>query len=165
MLMPSQYAEKLPATKPERMLSDAPPSSEDVTTSFTWAELIKVKTLTNSGMMAPASVPQEMIDASFHHSVASPLSVGIINLDTMKVRMMDTTDVSQTRDVSGVSKFMWSELENRALAMASLMKYEPALETSIMIRITKIHTSSCTCTTGSRTAARMKAIRATPVTP
>src|SRR5258707_15817887 len=106
------------------MPSDAPPCSAEVTTSLVWRDSVEVKTLTNSGMMAPASVPQEMIDASFHHSVASPLSVGIINLDTMKVRMMDTTDVSQTRDVSGVSKFMWSELENRALAMASLMKYE-----------------------------------------
>ena len=58
------------------MLSDAPPSSEDVTTSFTWLELIEVNTLTSSGMTAPASVPHEMIAASFHHSVASPLSVG-----------------------------------------------------------------------------------------
>ena len=29
---------------------------------------------TNSGMMAPASVPQVMIVASFHHSVPSPMS-------------------------------------------------------------------------------------------
>src|ERR1043166_3938106 len=110
MLRPSQYPEKLPATKPDRMLSDAPPSSEDVTISFTWLELIRVKTLTSSGMMAPASVPQEMIIASFHHSVVSPPSVGIIILDTMKVRMMDTIEVSHTSEVSGASKFMSSEL-------------------------------------------------------
>src|ERR1041385_2550304 len=109
-LRPSQYPEKLPATKPDRMLSDAPPSSEDVTISFTWLELIKVKTLTSSGRMAPASVPQEIIAASFHQSVASPPSVGIIILDTMKVRTMDTIEVSQTREVSGASKFMSSEL-------------------------------------------------------
>src|SRR6478672_1082502 len=109
MLKPSQYPEKLPATKPERMLSDGPPSSEDVTISFTWLELIKVNTLTSSGMMAPASVPHEMIEASFHHSEASPPSVGIIILDTTKVRTMETMDVSHTSDVSGASKFMWSE--------------------------------------------------------
>ena len=50
----------------------------DVTTSFTWADLVEVKTLTNSGMIAPARVPQEMIEASFHQSVPSP-RVGIIS--------------------------------------------------------------------------------------
>src|ERR1044071_735574 len=109
MLRPSQYPEKLPATRPDRMLSDEPPSSEDVTISFTWLELIKVNTLTSSGMMAPARVPHEMIEASFHHSEASPPSAGIISLDTMKVRMIDTIEVSHTSDVRGVSKFMWSE--------------------------------------------------------
>src|ERR1700731_3897791 len=98
------------------MLSDAPPSSEDVTTSFTCEELIRVKTLTSSGMIAPASVPQEMIDPSFHQRVESPPRVGIISLDTMNVRMMETIEVIHTSDVSGVSKFMWSELPNRALA-------------------------------------------------
>ena len=49
------------------MLSDAPPSCEAVTTSRMWAECVEVKTLTNSGMIAPASVPQEMIVESFHH--------------------------------------------------------------------------------------------------
>src|SRR5512145_1937549 len=48
--MPSQYALKFPATKPDRMFSDAPPSLDDVTTSFTWRECIDVKLLTNSGM-------------------------------------------------------------------------------------------------------------------
>ena len=33
--MPIQYALKLPATNPDRMLSDAPPSFDDVTTSLT----------------------------------------------------------------------------------------------------------------------------------
>ena len=123
MLRPSQYPEKFPATRPERMLSDGPPSSEDVTTSFTWLELIKVNTLTSSGMMAPASVPQEMIDGQLppQRSVVRPVS-GIIILETMKVRMMDTIEVSHTSDVSGASKFMWSELPYRALATASLMK-------------------------------------------
>ena len=78
MLRPSQYAEKLPATKPERMLSDAPPSRDDLTTSCTCREFVEVNTLTSSGMTAPASVPHEMIDASFHQSVPSPSSTGII---------------------------------------------------------------------------------------
>src|SRR5471030_879901 len=98
MLIPSQYAEKLPATKPDRMLSDAPPSSEDVTTSFTCAELIRVKTLTSSGMIAPASVPQEMMVESLHQRVASPPRSGMISRETMKVSIIDTNDVIQTRE-------------------------------------------------------------------
>ena len=35
-------------------------------------ELVDVKIFTSSGMIAPASVPQVMIVASFHHSVPSP---------------------------------------------------------------------------------------------
>ena len=59
------------------MLSDAPPSREAVTTSLTWADSVEVKTLTSSGIIAPASVPQEMIVDSFHHSVPSPLRFGM----------------------------------------------------------------------------------------
>ncbi len=58
--MPSQNALKLPATKPERMFSDAPPSRDDVTTSRTWLDCVDVNTFTNSGIIAPASVPQVM---------------------------------------------------------------------------------------------------------
>ena len=60
------------------MLSDAPPSRELVTISRTWRELVEVKTLTNSGISAPASVPQLMMVASFHQSVVSPARSGII---------------------------------------------------------------------------------------
>ena len=49
------------------MLSEAPPWRDAVTVSFTWPELVEVNTLTSSGMIAPASVPHEMIAASFHH--------------------------------------------------------------------------------------------------
>ena len=56
------------------MFSDAPPSRDEVTTSFTWLDSTDVKTLTSSGMIAPASVPQVMIVDSFHHSVPSPRS-------------------------------------------------------------------------------------------
>jgi hypothetical protein len=62
--------------------------------------------------------------------------------------MMETIEVSHTSEVSGLSKFISSALPKRALATASLRKYAPPLETSIMMRMTKIHTSSCTCTVG-----------------
>ena len=54
------------------MFSEAPPSRDAVTTSRTWPELVEVKTLTSSGMTAPASVPQVMTVESFHHRVPSP---------------------------------------------------------------------------------------------
>jgi len=68
MHRPIQKAEKLPATKPDRMFKEAPPCLEQLVTSFTWAELVLTKTLVNSGMSAPAMVPQLMITESTHHS-------------------------------------------------------------------------------------------------
>src|SRR5580765_694516 len=62
-----QNTEKLPATRPDRMFSEAPPSLEAATTSWTWRECELVKTLVNSGMRAAARVPHEMIVLSFHH--------------------------------------------------------------------------------------------------
>src|SRR5215813_5462499 len=82
IVMPSQYALKLPATRPDRMLSDGPPSREDVTTSFTCRDSTDVKTFTNSGMIAPASVPQVMTRESFHQSVPSPARSGTIIFET-----------------------------------------------------------------------------------
>src|SRR5438105_14549029 len=106
MLIPSQYAEKLPATRPERMFSDAPPSREELTISRTCRDSIEVKTFTNSGITAPASVPQEMMRESFHHSVVSPPRSGIIRLETMNVAMMEKMEVIHTSEVKGASKFM-----------------------------------------------------------
>src|SRR5215831_9632705 len=126
------------------MFSDDPPSSDEVTTSFTWEDSTEVKTFTSSGMIAPASVPQEMMVESFHHSEASPPRSGMINREMTKVKTMETMEVIQTREVSGASKFISSELPYLALAMVSFRKKETALATSIMMRITKIHTSSCT---------------------
>ncbi len=103
--IPNQNALKLPATSPERMLSEAPPSREETTTSFVCADEVDVNTFTSSGMIAPASVPHEMTADSFHQSEPSP-SPGISTYDTMKVTATDTSDVSQTREVSGVSKFI-----------------------------------------------------------
>src|SRR5438034_8473642 len=67
MVMPSQNALKLPAMRPDKMLSEAPPSREEVTTSLTWLDSVDVKILTSSGMIAPASVPHVMTVESFHH--------------------------------------------------------------------------------------------------
>ncbi len=74
MARPSQYALKFPATSPDRMFSDAPPSRAEVTTSLTWADSVEVKIFTNSGMIAPASVPHVMTVESFHQSDPSPRS-------------------------------------------------------------------------------------------
>src|SRR5436190_18684141 len=107
MIRPIQYAEKLPAVRPDRMLSDGPPSFDAVTTSRTWPELTDVNTLTSSGMIAPASVPHEMIADSFHHrpsgSAESPLPIS--RYDMMNVKITETIEVSHTSTVSGCSKF------------------------------------------------------------
>ena len=55
---------------------------------------------------------------------------------------METTEVSHTREVSGASKSISSLFAKRALAIAPFTKYESALETSIMMRITKSQTSN-----------------------
>src|SRR3954468_13863016 len=100
--IPSQYALKFPATKPDRMLSDAPPSRDEVTTSCTCADFTDVKTFTSSGMIAPASVPQVITAESFHQRLPSP-SVGSSIRDTTNVSATEISDVSQTSDVSGAS--------------------------------------------------------------
>ncbi len=56
------------------MLSEAPPSRDEMTTSFTCPDSVDVNTFTSSGMIAPASVPQVMTVDSFHHSEPSPRS-------------------------------------------------------------------------------------------
>src|SRR3954447_14710039 len=106
MMMPIQYALKLPAVRPARMFSEGPPSFEAVTTSFTCCDSVDVKTLITSGMMAPASVPQVMMLDSFHHMVSSPFGprCGMSRYDTTKVMATDTRDVTQTSWVSGFSK-------------------------------------------------------------
>src|SRR6058998_2632179 len=100
MLRPSQYALKLPATNPDRMFSDAPPSRDEVTTSLTCRDSVDVNTLTNSGMIAPASVPQVITSESFHHNVPSPARSGTISFETMKVSTTERIEVSHTSEVS-----------------------------------------------------------------
>jgi len=65
--IPFQNALKLPATIPDRMVSDAPPSREALTISCTCFDLELVNTLVNSGMSTAASVPQLMMSARCHH--------------------------------------------------------------------------------------------------
>src|SRR3954463_709894 len=98
------------------MFSDGP-LLDDVTTSRVCRDSVDVKTLTNSGMIAPASVPQVMTADSFHHKVPSP-RFGIIILETMNVRITERIDVNHTRNVSGASKFILSTLSYLPFAIA-----------------------------------------------
>src|SRR5437660_1308398 len=164
MVMPSQNALKLPAMRPDKMLSEAPPSREEVTTSLTWLDSVDVKILTSSGMIAPASVPHVMTVESFHHSVPSPRSLTRTH-EARYVIATDTNDVSHTSRVSGASKFMRATPAYWARTQASLIRYDAPLATIMSTRIKKIQTRSWTCTAGSRTASRMNEMSATPVTP
>ena len=78
MVRPSQKAEKLPATRPERMFSEAPPWREALTTSSQWRELVLVKTLVNSGISAPAMVPQLMMIERASQAEIEPPTCGQI---------------------------------------------------------------------------------------
>ena len=59
------------------MLSEAPPSREEVTTSRTCRESVLVKTFTISGMIAPARVPQVITVESCHQRSELPPRSGI----------------------------------------------------------------------------------------
>src|SRR5438093_7406131 len=104
------------------MFSEAPPSREEITTSRTCRDSVEVNTLTNSGMMAPASVPQVMTADSFHHNVVSPATSGMRTLERIKVRATDTIVVSQTSDVRGASKFILTAFSYFVFAIALLTK-------------------------------------------
>src|SRR6266699_3507635 len=109
MQTPIQKADILPATKPDRMFRDAPPCFEQLVTSLTWRELVLTNTFVNSGINAPATVPQLMMAESTHQragwempaaSLKSPRS----SLLAMKVTAIETAEVVQTRCVKGASK-------------------------------------------------------------
>src|SRR5689334_4827109 len=102
MTRPIQNAEKLPATKPDRMFSDAPPCLEQLVTSRTCREVVLTKTFVNSGINAPATVPQLMMTESTHHKSACALPVASTKspsntLLATKVIAIDTAEVIQTR--------------------------------------------------------------------
>jgi hypothetical protein len=93
--MPIQKALKLPAVRPARMLSDAPPSrgGDDLADV---RDSVEVKTLMSSGMIAPASVPQVMMSESFHQSVPPPRGSGMSRYETTNVKATETIDVTHT---------------------------------------------------------------------
>src|SRR5271154_785167 len=121
---PIQNAEKFPATRPDKMFSDAPPWPEALVTSRTWRELVLTKIFVNSMMSAPASVPQDMIAASTHQRLGKGLIVTGVTLAfastdpdeiskspsssllAMKMTMMEMMDVIQTKSVSGASQLI-----------------------------------------------------------
>ena len=102
MIAPIQKPEKLPATIPERIVKEAPPSREAVTTSFVCFAFGEVNILVASGIKAAPNVPQEMINDKLNHKLfgRSPKS----HLLTAKVVMIDNIEVNQTRFVKGASK-------------------------------------------------------------
>src|SRR6266850_1860129 len=108
MRMPFQKALKLPATRPERIVSDVPPSRDAVTISFTCLEWELVKILVNSGMSTAASVPQLMIVASCHQSCGralpptdrSPIKSQLMPNEVV----MHKIEAIQMRRVNGASK-------------------------------------------------------------
>src|SRR5262249_31050198 len=106
--MPFQKALKLPATMPERIVSDVPPSRDAVTISWTCLECELVKTFVNSGISTAASVPQLMIVASCHqrwgYAVSSTLR-SLMSSQLMKYDVvMHRSEAIQISRVSGSSK-------------------------------------------------------------
>src|SRR6185436_2077955 len=102
MQRPIQKAEKLPATKPDKMFSDAPPCLEQLVTSRTCLQLVLTNTLVNSGITAPATVPQLIITESTHHRAGCKTPLASVKLPSsillaIKVTAIDTADVIQTR--------------------------------------------------------------------
>ena len=69
---PVQKPEKLPATNPDKILSEAPPCSEALTTSLTCNDFGEVNIFVISGMTAAPKVPQEIIVAKIHHKSVLP---------------------------------------------------------------------------------------------
>src|SRR5439155_19269897 len=101
-----QNTEKLPATIPERMFSEAPPSLLAATTSATCCECELVNTFVNSGITAAASVPHEMISDSVDQRC--PPSGASSHLDTANVTAIDRIEHTHTRLVRGASKLILS---------------------------------------------------------
>src|SRR5579883_1029526 len=133
---PFQKALKLPATRPERIVSEAPPSRDAVTISCTCFEWELVNTFVNSGMSTAASVPQLMIAASCHQSLGSAVTTGapfasLVTDMSARSRWLMKNEVEmqrmaaiQMRRVSGCSKSKVFNPAYFAFEIASLMKYE-----------------------------------------
>src|SRR5260221_13095230 len=127
MTKPIQNADILPATKPDRMLRDAPPCLEQLVTSRTWRELVLTNTFVNSGIKAPATVPQLIITDRTHQRAGCAAPVASLKspsstLLAMKVITIDTAEVIQTKCVKGASKSKSFFEPNMALLMPSFTK-------------------------------------------
>ena len=145
------------------MLSEAPPSLEAATISCTCRECELVNTLVNSGMIAAAIVPHEMITESVNHRPPN-CAAGSMNLDAANVTTIDSIEQTHTRLVSGASKSILSLPVFCARATAPLTTYDTIEVMIISTRITKIHTRNVALCSGI-TASAMNEISATPVTP
>src|SRR2546421_1009141 len=102
MTNPIQKADILPATNPERIFKDAPPCFEQLVTSRTCRDVVLTNIFVNSGISAPATVPQLIIADSTHQSAgwatpAASLKSPSKILLARKVMPMDTAEVIQTR--------------------------------------------------------------------
>src|SRR5262249_37655655 len=159
MRMPFQKALKLPATMPERIVSEVPPSREAVTISWTCLECELVKILVNSGISTAASVPQLMIVASCHHRLGREIcrmvamtSPSLLNVccatdrsrrssQLMKNEVeMHRIDAIQMRRVRGDSKLKSRSPRYCFSEIAWLTKYDTPDMKSIRKRIAKIQT-------------------------
>src|SRR5262245_50200245 len=167
--MPFQKALKLPATMPDRIVSDVPPSRVAVTISWTCLEWELVKILVNSGMSTAARVPQLMIVANCHQSwscFTPPTWRSLMSSQLMRYDVeMHRIDAIQIRRVSGSSKLNSVLPLYLASEIAWLTKYDTPDMKSIRKRMAKIQTMSLAWISTLVTARVMKAIRATPVTP
>src|SRR5258705_84459 len=145
------------------MLSDAPPSLDADTISFTCRECELVNTFVNSGITAAAMVPHEMITESVNHRLPNAAS-GSSTFEAANVTPMDSSEHTHTRLVSGASKLILSLPVFWARAKAPFATYD-RIEVRIMsTRITKIHTRKVALCSGT-TASAMNEMSATPVTP
>src|SRR5947209_16948059 len=156
------------------MVSEAPPSREAVTISWTCLEWELVKILVNSGMSTAARVPQLIMMASCHQRLGSgTLSIGAVPdcLSMAKSPMssqlmrndveMHRIDAIQMRRVNGCSKSNSRSPAYCFSEIAWLMKYDTPDMKSIRKRIAKIHTISFAWMSMLLTASMMNAIRAT----
>src|SRR5580765_5009650 len=133
------------------MFSDAPPSLEAETISFTCRECELVNTLVNSGITAAAIVPHEMITDSVNHRLPNAAS-GSSAREAANVTAMDSSEHTHTRLVSGASKLILSLPMFWARENAPLTTYDRIEVRIISTRITKIHTRNvalCSGTTAS----------------
>src|SRR5947207_9508308 len=148
MRVPIQKALKLPATMPERIVSDEPPSRDAVTISWTCLEWELVKILVNSGIRTAARVPQLMIVASCHQRFGmgwgTPATVTARSLRSSQLMpnevVMHSIDAIQMRRVSGCSKSKSVRPAYCFSEIAWLTKYDTPDMKSIRKRIAKIQT-------------------------